>query len=267
VPLAVAAFCPHPPLLVPELAAGAAHELDELRRACDAAIATLLAARPGLLVLLGAGPTTREYQCPFRASFSTFGVPVEIPIGAGPPSGPALPLSLAIGVWLLHRAGGVGGTLIGGTLRAEAVAADAPVEECVELGARYARHPAPIGVLVMGDGSACRSDPAPGGLDPRAGEFDAAVAKALAEVDTRALLALDRGLAAELVMAGRAPWQVLAAAAGGVAVTGGAGTSDGVAAAGGVAAGGAGVVGTRLAGEVLYDAAPYGVNYTVAVWA
>lgn len=36
------AVCPHPPLLVPEVAAGAAHELDDLRRACDAAIHRML---------------------------------------------------------------------------------------------------------------------------------------------------------------------------------------------------------------------------------
>lgn len=238
-------------MLVPELAAGAAAELDELREACDAAVARLLAAHPRLLVLLGSAPATREYWYPFRASFARFGVPLEVQLGTGRPSDPPLPLSLAIGVWLLHRAsgtgagpaaaelesGGVGSS--GRMLLAEAVAVDAPVEECVEIGTRYARAPGPVGLLVLGDGSACRDSVAPGSPDPRAAEFDAAVTKALAEVDTRGLLALDRGLAAELMAAGRAPLQVLAAAA----------------------------AGSRLTGEVLYDAAPYGVNYTVAVWA
>ena len=49
------------------------------------------------------------------------------------------------------------------------------------------------------------------------------------------------------------------------------GSAGGAAGASGAAtAGGAGPTGPtsiRLAGEVLYDAAPYGVNYTVAVWA
>ena len=262
-PLAAAAFCPHPPLLVPELAAGAAHELNELRRACDAAVARLLAVRPALLVVLGSGPTTRKYQRPFRASFSSFGLPIAVSLGAGPSRGPALPLSLAVGVWLLHRAAASGtlpgATLAGESLRVEAVAADAPVEECVGLGTRYACHPDRVGLLVMGDGSACHSDPAPGSRDPRAGEFDAVVATALAEVDAHALLALDRELAAELMVAGRAPWQVLAAAAGGAAGASGAATAGG--------AGPTGPTSIRLAGEVLYDAAPYGVNYTVAVWA
>jgi hypothetical protein len=220
-------------VLVPELAAGAAHELDDLRTACDAAVAALLAARPEFLVVLGSGPACTEYSHPFRASFAGFGIPDEFPAGSGEPGGPPLPLSLAMGVWLLRRATGS----TAATLVAQTIAAGAPVGTCVEVGERYARQPAPVGLLVMGDGSARRSEKAPGYLDPRAEQFDAAVTKALAGVDASALLALDPGLAAELMVAGRAPWQVLAAAAH-----------------------------PGLSGEVLYDAAPYGVNYTVAVW-
>jgi aromatic ring-opening dioxygenase LigB subunit len=39
--LLAAAVCPHPPLLIPEVAAGAAHELDDLRTACRTALAAL----------------------------------------------------------------------------------------------------------------------------------------------------------------------------------------------------------------------------------
>lgn len=39
--LLAAAICPHPPLLVPSVAAGAAHETDDLRAACRTAVATL----------------------------------------------------------------------------------------------------------------------------------------------------------------------------------------------------------------------------------
>jgi hypothetical protein len=197
VPLAAAALCPHPPVLVPEVAGGAAAELDELRTACHAAVAELLAAAPEVLVVLGGGPTTHEYFSPFPVSFARYGVGER---------GPALPLSLTMGVWLAGHA------VISS---AQTVAMDAPVETCVALGSRYARAESTVGLLVMGDGSACRSEKAPGYLDPRAEQFDATVAKALAEVDTAALLALDPVLAAELLVAGRAPWQVLAAAAAG----------------------------------------------------
>jgi hypothetical protein len=36
------AVCPHPPLLIPEVAAGAAYELDDLRAACDVAVSRML---------------------------------------------------------------------------------------------------------------------------------------------------------------------------------------------------------------------------------
>jgi hypothetical protein len=53
-----------------------------------------------------------------------------------------------------------------------------------------------------------------------------------------ALTALDPEQARELLVVGRAPWQVLAGAA----------------------------QGAGLEGELLYDAAPYGVGYFVAAW-
>lgn len=53
-----------------------------------------------------------------------------------------------------------------------------------------------------------------------------------------ALAALDAELAAELLAAGRAPWQVLAGAA----------------------------EGAGLDGRLLYEDAPYGVGYFVAAW-
>ena len=95
-------------------------------------------------------------------------------------------------------------------------------------------------MLVVGDGAATHTERAPGHLDPRAADFDAAVAAALAGADPEALLALDPELAAALLAAGRAPWQVLA----GLAER----TGDG------------------WRGELLYSDAPYGVAYHVAVW-
>ncbi len=70
--------------------------------------------------------------------------------------------------------------------------------------------------------------------------FDASVTSALAACDTETLLALDIELAADLLVAGRAPWQVLAGA---VDASGGTWT-----------------------GSVTYADAPYGVQYTVATW-
>ncbi|NEB18392.1 hypothetical protein G3I46_18060, partial [Streptomyces coelicoflavus] len=58
--LVAAAVCPCPPLLVPEVASGAAPELDAARAACTDALGVLAASRPDRLVLVGpadaAGP-------------------------------------------------------------------------------------------------------------------------------------------------------------------------------------------------------------------
>jgi len=226
VSLVAAAVCPHPPMLVPGIASGAAAELDDLRAACLAVIAELAGSAPDLLVLVGSAPTGADYRTGGSADFSGWG-PVAA-VGAGP----ALPLSLAIGGYLLDAAGW------DGAWRAVAVAADDPPPACAELGVELAGLADRVALLVMGDGSARHDVKAPGYIDPRADDYDRAVAAALAAVDTSCLRDLDPGLAADLLVAGRAPWQVLAGAA----------------------------TGSQLRGAVRFDAAPYGVGYLVASW-
>lgn len=229
--------------MVPEIASAAAPELDGLRDACDRAVAALLAAEPAVVTVVGTGPELRQYFPPFLASFAGYGVPVTAAIGTPRPGTEPLPLSLAVGVWLLRRAMDAGRVRRPTVWRAVTVPVDEPTADCREFGAIEGATENRHALLVMGDGSACRTLAAPGYLDPRAEEFDASVTKALAAVDTDALLALDPQLAGELLAVGRAPWQVLAGAA--------------------LSSGGAG---GGFRGELLYDAAPYGVQYTVAVW-
>jgi len=85
---------------------------------------------------------------------------------------------------------------------------------------------------------------APGYLDERAAPFDAAVERAVREADLAALAALDPGLAADLMAAGRPAWQVLAAALGADADPSASPRT-----------------------EVLYCDAPFGVAYLVATLA
>lgn len=110
--LVTAAVCPCPPLLVPEVAAGAAPELDAVRAACDEAVRTVLAARPDLIVVVGEGPVTRTHKQGARGGFQPFGVDREVRLGAAPEgaevSAHRLPLSLTVGAWLLERAGWTG---------------------------------------------------------------------------------------------------------------------------------------------------------------
>ena len=96
----------------------------------------------------------------------------------------------------------------------------------------------PVGLVAMADLSACRTERAPGAFRPEAAGFDASVAEAMAAGTPARLLDLDPVLAADLLVAGRVPLQVLA------------GSFEG---------------GPTVAGRVLYDDAPYGVGYLVTL--
>jgi hypothetical protein len=229
--LIAAAVCPHPPMLVPELAGGAAAELDGLRAACDEAVRRMIAAGPGPIVVVGGAETTEVFGPEARGDLRPYGLDLRT---GGAPGGPSLPLSLTIGAWLLHRSRDLDPDLV----RYQAVASGTSPAGCARLGAELAGAGRRVGLLVMGDGSACRTEKSPGYLDERAAPYDAEVARALGYADTDALAALDPGLSGELQVAGRTAWQVLAGAAG----------------EGGFRA------------ELLADEAPYGVGYLVAGW-
>ncbi|TDD74762.1 hypothetical protein E1293_29215 [Actinomadura darangshiensis] len=226
--LATAAVCPHPPILVPEMAGEAAPELDALRAACDRAVRRLAG---DVVIVVGGGSGTRSYGPDAYATLRPYG------LGWTSPSEPendaeALPLSLTIGHWLLQRAEACL------DVRYQAVAFDAEPQDCLTLGHELAESAGRVALLVMGDGSACRSEKAPGYLDERARPYDAGVARALGHADAAALADLDPGLSRDVQAAGRAAWQVLAGA----------------------------VSGDGCAGELLADEAPYGVGYLVASW-
>ncbi|KUH35530.1 MULTISPECIES: class III extradiol dioxygenase subunit B-like domain-containing protein [Streptomyces] len=250
--LVAAAVCPCPPLLVPAVAAGAAPELDDARTACVDALGVLAASRPDRLVVVGPDPHadparggTLPYPHGAAGDLRCFGVDLDVRLGPGEPRDAAarpLPASLAVAAWLLQRADWAGAPVEG-----LGVAERLAPARCAEVGRELAAGAPRVALLVMGDGSACRSVKAPGYLDERAEDFDAAATRALGSADAVALTALDADLAHELKAAGRAPWQVLAAAA--------AGRDDGPARVEG-----------GLEGRLLYEDAPYGVGYTVATW-
>jgi hypothetical protein len=239
VPVVSAAVCPHPPLLVPEVASGAAPELDDLRAACLFAIDHLSAA--DRLLIVGSRPADTasktaarsDFAMPYDGSaggsFRAYGAP-GVRVGTGDA---VLPLSLAMGGWLVEQ------SKVAGLSRSYlAVPADASPARCLELGRDIAEGNDRVGLLVMGDGSARRSEHSPVHLHPRAEIFDTTVADAFAHADSAVLAALDPDLAAELQAAGRAPWQVLAGA----------------------------LEASGLSGNLQYHAAPYGVGYFVAAF-
>ena len=189
------AGCPNPPLLLPGITGCPVAEVEQLRAACLSAIGELLAADPSRVVVIGAAAAGERDK----------------------------PLSQLVGRLLLDQAGC--------RLPVErlVIAADSSPADCLAAGRQLAAaelaagQPATptgrIGLLVMADGSARRSLKAPGYLDPRAGGFDGQVEQCLRSGRLDRLADLDPVLAEELLVAGRAAWQVLAGAVCAVAGT------------------------------------------------
>lgn len=221
-----AAVCPHPPLLLRALT-GRQDPVARLRAACHEALSALVALDPEVIVVLGGADIAGTHH----------GVVPERAFGGTVPRAPGvqeLPLSLGIARRLLDEAGHRV------PVEMSAVARDAGPDQVASLADALAGRPERVGLLVMGDGSARRGLKAPGHLDERAFAFDEAVRRALSEGDTEALLGLDAHLADELMVAGRAAWQVMAEA---------------VRRQGGPAR-----------AEVLHADDPFGVLYLVGTW-
>ena len=236
--ITAAVLCPAPPLLARELT-GADPVAPELRQACRDAAAGLLRGHPDVVAVVGAGEQTRTWDGGLRLDVSVF-APGVAPSAPSTPAAPAaravpdgsagLPLPLGLGARLLDQAGYTGPRMM------QSVAADEPAGRCAELGARIAGSATRVALLAMADGSARRGPKAPGYFDERSGPFDAEVERAVRAGDLDALLALDQGLARELMATGRPSWQVLAGA----------------------------LRGTEPATEITYCDAPFGVAYLVA---
>ncbi|MEU4831201.1 class III extradiol dioxygenase subunit B-like domain-containing protein [Streptosporangium sp. NPDC023615] len=192
--LVAAAVCPHPPLLVPELAGAAAAELDDLRAACAAAVRSLGDAGADTIAVVGGASRSAAYGADAAGSLAPWGVDVRVGEGEA-----VLPLSLTIGRRLLHEEHLDASAF-------HAISFDAAPAECADLGRRLTEGAGRTALLVMADGSARLTEKSPGYLDPRAESYDRAIVDALARAEVPAL---DVAEAAELWVQGRAALQVL----------------------------------------------------------
>jgi hypothetical protein len=218
------AFCPQAPLLLPAVAGAPSPALGVLRTAVFAAVQAVLEQRPEVVVVVGDGADGVRFGPGDVGDLRGYGVDVVLPFaGWARPGGRRLPLPHLLGAWLLDHAGHDGPRL--------GVGPD-------DLGTALSDLPGPVGVLAMGDGSARRSEKAPGHLDPAAGPFDAEVARALAGGDTAALAGLDPAEGERLLAAGVPVWRAVGAALDGLAID----------------------------AALLHDEAPFGVGYPVATW-
>ena len=225
--LSAIAIVPSAPVLVPELASGAAAELVDLRDAVFAAAAGL----PDRWVAVGAGSVDAVIGPDGIGTFAGYGADVPVAFAPGSAGAPSeLPLCALIAGWVRGRVSplaraevrvyahdhGVDVALARGrTLRAE-------IDEAADA----------VGVLVVADGAHTLNPAAPGGYDPDSVPVQAALDDALARGDAAALATLPGGVV------GRVAYQVLAGL-----------TEPAPASA-----------------RELYRGAPYGVGYFAGVW-
>ncbi|MGV9677473.1 hypothetical protein ACWDSJ_19540 [Nocardia sp. NPDC003482] len=242
----LAVLIPSPPVLVPELCGGdptadsdhAAASVPELRAAVLSAAGTL-AGEAEHWTIVGTGERARILGPDAAGTFRGFGADVWVGLSesalAGSEFDPELPLAALIGGWIRSR------VAPGATADARILAADTPIETCLDQGAALRAEldarPEKCGVLVVADGAATLSLAAPGYLHPRAGEVQQGIDRALSAGDREALAALDADLCAELDVSGRAAHQLLA-----------------------------GLFDSAPRVETRYSAAPFGVGYHVSVW-
>jgi hypothetical protein len=212
--------------MVPELGAGTATELADLREAVFAAAASL----PARWVAIGVGPTDAVVGAAQTGTFAGYGVDLQIALA--PDSGDApseLPLCALMTGWLRGR--------VNPEARAEVRVytddhdVDAALLHSRRLRAEIDDAADPVGVLVVADGLHTLTPAAPGGYDPDSIPVQAALDDALAQGDSAALTRLTDAVV------GRVAYQVLA-----------------------------GLTERPRSAKELYRGSPYGVGYFVGVW-
>lgn len=215
------AFCPHPPVLPAGSLVGDVEEAGALRDASLDAVRDLVASAPRIVVVLGPDGDDLPADETVGGSLEPHG----IALAAGAAGGTTLGLAHTVGAWLLDSVGWDGPRRYAATLDAADLADD-------------------VAVLVMADGSATRTEKAPGHLDRRADAFDAAIASALADGDPDALGGIDLALAADLWCQGATTLRVA-----GDAVAARVHRDD-----------------ARVSARLSLDEAPFGVGWFVASW-
>jgi hypothetical protein len=183
--LSAISIIPSAPVLVPELAGGAAPEVAELRAAMIAAAAAL----PQHWVVIGVGAADGVIGPDRVGTFAGFGADVLVRLSPQAGGRPVeMPLCALIGGWIRAQAQPDASAQV----RVYAESHDA--EAAVELGRRLRREidlsGDPTGVLVVADGANTLTPAAPGGYQPTDVDVQDALDDALAGGDLGALAQL-----------------------------------------------------------------------------
>ncbi|MDF2826933.1 MAG: hypothetical protein K0R01_216, partial [Mycobacterium sp.] len=196
--LSAIAVIPSAPVLVTELASGAAEELTDLRTAAlDAA-----AALPDRWVVVGTARGAAAIGPESVGTFAGYGVDVRVALAPGADSAPrALPLCALIAGWVRGRANPAATVEV--RVFADDLEPGAAAAAGQALRAEIDAMAENVGVLVVADGANTLTPTAPGGYDPSSLPGQEALDDALATGDVAALAGL-----------GRVAHQVLASLAG-----------------------------------------------------
>ncbi|GLE56183.1 hypothetical protein NJBCHELONAE_14910 [Mycobacteroides chelonae] len=217
-----AAVCPHPVMLIPDIAGEVEGDWRRLRDACLETVRRLnipifggghviAENAPHLVVIVGGDDTTRSFDpaCAYGSLWSN-GIRWDYGWGVESEDPQPLPLSLTLGYWLMSKSR-IGETgIIVADVAFQAIDYHASPQACTELGRDLARRAERVAMIVMGEGSTCMTA-ADWARDAQRGKLsDGQVLQALSEADADALARIDFQENAT----GRAAWQVLAGAAG-----------------------------------------------------
>ncbi|MBO0677008.1 hypothetical protein JRC04_05990 [Mycolicibacterium sp. S2-37] len=225
--LSAIALVPSAPVMVPELAGGAAAELTDLW----AAVAAAATALPDRWVAVGVGPQDAVLTPPRVGTFAGYGADVRVALSAADSADvEEQPLCALIAGWV--RGQWAPGAAVEVRVFSGEHDTDVAVARGRELRARIDEAAGDVGVLVVADGCNTLTQPAPGGYDPDSIPVQAALDDALATGHAAALTRLPAAVT------GRVAYQVLA------------GLVDGAA----------------PAAQELYRGAPYGVGYFAGLW-
>ena len=191
-------------MLLPEVSDEPDPVVALLRESCAAAVALRLVV-PLLVVVgrlgVGARPPAPTQDDPIRWW------PADAPSGIDgflgrPVPDAALPLALSIGRALLLRSGYTG--------RVDLLSIHGCGHDILATAAGHTLT-ADAGLLVIGDGSATRTEKSPGHAVPGAVDIDDRIADALATADTATLSELPDSVDTAFLVNGRAAWQAAAA--------------------------------------------------------
>lgn len=207
-----------PPLLVPAIAFDRVEANTELLDACERTVRAVANSAEQVVVVAPAlpGGTTGDHDPDLSVSFHGFGVD-------DPPHRPSLPWPLGLGAWLLDCCDYLG---------PRRYIAVGPGDR-IDLG-----EATNVGLLVLGDGSACSDPRSRPPHDDQATEWDHRLGALLEAADVGGMAALDPKTAEPLISSAAITWPIAAQLLGE----------------------------RRWRSDLRYDAAPHGIRYWVALW-